>query len=103
VSKVINFLQVGAVNNGRKVIRTSLMGLGRGMNIPPSVRYGFDQLLSYLKRVSCLVLSPKMYKVKLRCEEIMRKLRRCCEWRYFPSQHTKKSGSVVTAKGKERN
>src|SRR5205807_7994606 len=28
VSKVINFLQVGAVNNGRNVIRTSIPGLG---------------------------------------------------------------------------
>lgn len=25
----------------------------------------FDQLLSYLKRFSCLVLSPKLYKVEL--------------------------------------
>ena len=29
------------------------------------MRYGFDQLLSYLKRASCLVLSPKLYKVEL--------------------------------------
>src|SRR5258708_5113603 len=33
VSSVISFLHVGAVNNGRKTVRTSIMGSGRGMNI----------------------------------------------------------------------
>jgi hypothetical protein len=41
------------------------MGSGRGMNILLG-KICFSQLLSYLKRLSCLVLSPKMYKVELR-------------------------------------
>jgi hypothetical protein len=32
VNNVISFLHVGVVNNGRKTVRTSIMGSGRGMN-----------------------------------------------------------------------
>jgi len=39
------------------------MGVGKGHKHPASARYGFGQLLSYLKRLSCLVLNPKLYKV----------------------------------------
>jgi hypothetical protein len=67
VNKVIRFLHVGAVNNGRKTAKTSIMGSGRGMIIPPSVRSCFGELLSYLKRSSCLIPSTKMYKVELKC------------------------------------
>jgi hypothetical protein len=35
VNNVISFLQVGAVNKGRKTAKTSIMGSGRGMNVPP--------------------------------------------------------------------
>jgi len=33
VNNVISFLYVGAVNTGRKTVRTSIMGSGSGMNI----------------------------------------------------------------------
>src|SRR5579863_4602075 len=33
VNNVISFLHVGAVNNGRKTVRTSIMEAGSGMNI----------------------------------------------------------------------
>lgn len=53
VSKIIKFLQVGAVNNERKVMRTSLMEAGKGYAFS-SGRYYFDQLLSYLGMALCL-------------------------------------------------
>src|SRR2546426_12833900 len=64
VNNVISFLHVGAVNNGRKTVRTSIMGSGRGMNI----------LLDEIVRWSASILPqkalmpgsfPKLYKVKL--------------------------------------
>jgi hypothetical protein len=70
----MSFLHVGAVNNGRKTVKTSIMGSGRGMNILLG-KICFSQLLSYLKRFSCLVLSPKMYKVELRgCPKRLQRL-----------------------------
>src|SRR5260370_14671085 len=73
VNNVISFLHVGAVNNGRKTVRTSIMGSGRGMNI----------LLDEIVRWSASILPqkalmpgsfPKLYKVKLRgCVERLQK------------------------------
>src|SRR5579859_2630388 len=40
-------------------------GIGKGHMLSPQVRYGFDQLLSYLGMALCLQSFRKLYKVKL--------------------------------------
>jgi hypothetical protein len=61
----MSFLHVGAVNNGRKTVKTSIMESGRGMNILLS-EMGFGQPLSYLNQEFMLSFLAILYKVELR-------------------------------------
>src|SRR5437763_1089329 len=65
VNNVISFLQVGAVNSGRKTTKTSIIGAGRDMNI----LRGLDSTLIsfyFTSRDFMPPSFPKMYKVELR-------------------------------------
>jgi hypothetical protein len=63
----MSFLHVGAVNSGRKAAKTSIMGLGKGMNFLLSkISLSFAFILPQEEAFIPPSFPPFLYKVELR-------------------------------------